>query len=197
MIKLGITGGIGSGKSIVCKVFSLLDVPVYNADIWAKILMNKDLDIKKQMISLFGHEIYDDFGCLNKSKLRSLIFNNQANRKKVNNIVHPVVENHFLQWCNQHAGEKYIIKESAILFESSHHKNMDIILTVTAPENNRINRITARDSIKKELVLKIIESQTSDSFKAEKSDYVICNDNKSLIVPEILNIHNQIIKKVT
>jgi len=192
MKTIGLTGGIGSGKSIVAKVFATFNVPIYNSDIEAKKLMNSSSEVKKKLISEFGSDVYLN-NTLNRKFLANIIFNDKQKLKFVNSIVHPVVINHFNKWVSQQKAH-YIIKENAILFESGMYKNVDLIITVTAPEAIRIERVTKRDNSIYEEVKSRISNQISDKEKIEKSDFVIINDNKKLILPQILRIHDTILK---
>ncbi len=213
MLKVGITGGIGSGKSIVCEVFKRLGVPVYYADDEAKIIVNSDKNIKEQLIKNYGIKIYTNAGEINKTKLSSIIFQDKNALKKVNSIVHPVVKQHFTEWLKnkemapspptggkvaclpklqRRQGEglyKYIIKEAALLFESNSYKDLDIIVTIYAPENIRIKRVMMRDKTDESTIKKRMKSQYSDEEKIKKSDYVIYNDQNQLILPQIIRLH--------
>ena len=188
MLKVGITGGIGSGKSIVCEVFKCLGVPVYYADDEAKILVNTDKNIKEKLIKNYGLKIYKKDGEINKTKLSSIIFQDKNALKKVNSIVHPVVKQHFTEWLKNKEKYKYIIKEAALLFESNSYKDLDIIVTIYAPENIRIKRVMMRDKADEATIKKRMKSQYSDEEKIKKSDYVIYNDQNQLILPQIIRL---------
>jgi len=193
MYIIGLTGGIGSGKTIVSKVFENLGIAVYNSYIEAKLLMNNDSDIINKFKMIFGFEIYDNDNRLNKKKLADLIFNDKNKLKTVNSIVHPAVKKHFTNWV-QMQKSPYVIKETAILFESGIFKDVDKIITVTAPLELRINRLVIRDSSVKKNILERINNQLNDDYKIKNSDAVIYNDNKQLIVPQILRIHQKILE---
>ena len=193
MYIVGLTGGIGSGKTIVSKVFENLGIAVYNSDMEAKLLMNNDSDIINKLKMIFGFEIYDENNRLNKKKLADLIFNDKNKLKTVNSIVHPAVKKHFTNWV-QIQKSPYIIKETAILFESGIFKDVDKIITVTAPLELRINRLVIRDNSVKKNILERINNQLNDDYKIKNSDAVIYNDNKQLIVPQILRIHQKILE---
>ncbi len=187
-IKIGITGGIGSGKTTVCKIFEVLDIPVYYADIEAKKIVNSDIEIKKSLISLFGKEIYLQNGTINKEKLSNIIFNDKQSLAKVNSIIHPVVRKYYEQWIVDNKHYKWTVKEAAILFESGSYKQVDKIITVVSPLETRIDRIMKRDNTNREIVLKKINNQMSDEEKIKKSDFVIYNNDKTLLLPQILKI---------
>ncbi|HEX2396332.1 MAG TPA: dephospho-CoA kinase [Bacteroidales bacterium] len=188
MIKVGITGGIGSGKSVACRIFSILGVPVYNADAEAKTLTNTDPEIREQLISLAGEAVFTDQS-LNRRYLSDLIFNNNELLARVNRIIHPRVEAHFIEWALLHSGSPYLILESAILFESNLYIHFDKIVTVTAPEDIRIRRALTRNNMTVEKIRSIMDSQLPEKEITEKSDYIVINDEKELIIPQILRLH--------
>ena len=193
MYIIGLTGGIGSGKTLVSKVFENLGIAVYNSDIEAKLLMNNNPEIINKFKMIFGFEIYDDNNRLNKKKLADLIFNDKNKLKTVNSIVHPAVKKHFTNWV-QMQKSPYVIKETAILFESGTYKDVDKIITVTASLDLRINRLIGRDRLSKEAIIERVNNQLNEDYKIKNSDYVIYNDNKQLIVPLILRIHQKILE---
>ena len=194
MIKLGVTGGIGSGKTSVCNVFGILGIPVFSADEEAKKVMEVDTGIIMRLNAIAGHNIYTS-GTLNRAELARLIFNNRTMLEKVNSIVHPAVFSRFNEWAKKQSAP-YIIMEAAILFESGGWKMVDRIITVTAPVEERIERVMRRSAITKEEVLERMKNQTSDSEKIKRSDYVIDNSENAMIIPAILNIHNSILKLI-
>jgi dephospho-CoA kinase len=192
MLKVGITGGIGSGKSVVCEVFKQLGSPVYHADIEAAMLIDTRTDIRNKLVELFGEEIYKG-SKLKRDKLSGIIFNNKEALDMVNSIVHPVVKNHFLEWAFKHKDVLYTIFEAAILIESGTYKIMDKIITVTAPEGLRISRVMDSKSYSKEIIKNIINNQLPDSEKIKHAHYIIINDGKTLILPQIMEIHNKLV----
>ena len=194
MIKLGVTGGIGSGKTSVCNVFGILGIPVFSADEEAKKVMEVDTGIIMRLNAIAGHNIYTS-GTLNRAELARLIFNNRTMLEKVNSIVHPAVFSRFSEWVKKQSAP-YVIMEAAILFESGGWKMVDRIITVTAPVEERIERVMRRSAITKEEVLERMKNQTSDSEKIKRSDYVIDNSENAMIIPAILNIHNTILKLI-
>lgn len=195
MITVGLTGGIGSGKSTIAKAFNKLGVPIYYADTESKILVNTNRTLIERLIREFGADIYNDFG-IDKNKFASLIFSNQKMLKKANEIIHPIVFEDFLKWKSTFAEEqtKYIIKESAILFESNANKLVDYTITVSADSNTRINRVCKRDNLTNEEVKKRIENQLSDHERESMSDFIIYNDNGILLLPQILKIHKTLLQ---
>lgn len=192
MYVVGLTGGIGSGKTIVSEVFKSIGIPVYNSDIEAKILMNTDSDIINKLKMIFGYNIYNSENQLDRKKLADLIFNNKDKLNTVNSIVHPPVKKHFQIWMNKQ-NSLYVIKETAILFESGTYKDVDKIITVSAPLSLRIKRLILRDNSNKKKILERIKNQLNDEYKIKNSDFVINNNNEELILPQILSIHNNLL----
>ena len=195
MLKVGVTGGIGSGKSIVCRVFAALGVPVYNADAVARDLVDSDEKLKARIKKDFGHDMYDASGMLDRKKMAMTVFNNKAALTKLNGIVHPAVVKHSEAWIKQQAHAPYIIREAAILFESGTYKMLDRIITVTAPKETRINRVMERDKKSREEILAVINNQMDDKDKIRKSDFVIINNNSKLVLPQVLAIHEKLLKE--
>jgi dephospho-CoA kinase len=173
---IGLTGGIGSGKTTVAKKLQSLGIHVYYADEEAKKLMNQP-EIAKQIQEIFGTDVYDN-GVLQRQILAKRVFSDQENLSKLNAIVHPVVANDFREWVNSHSSSEYVVKEAAILFETGGHKNCDYTILVTAPEEVRIQRVMKRDNVSKEQVVDRIKNQWSDDVKRELADFVFVNDSK-------------------
>lgn len=190
-VKVGITGGIGSGKSTVCKVFKLLGAPVFEADIVAKQLQNTNQKIRKGLIRLFGEYIYTSEDTVDRKKLAAIIFNDDLMLSKVNELIHPVVREEFEQWLEKQ-NSPYIVHEAAILFESGFYKRMDFNIVVSASEEQRIERIMQRDGINRESVIRRIQKQWSDERIQNLADMVIHNNNNNLIIPEIIKIDKQL-----
>ena len=170
---IGLTGGIGSGKTIVAGYFKSLGIPVYIADKEARQLMTSE-NIINALFNEFGKEILEN-GILNREKLAQLVFNNPKKLQKLNSIVHPEVKKHFDKWVEKHKNYPFVVKEAAILFESGSYKYCDTIITVTAPLETRIQRVLKRDKTDRESVLKRIENQWTDEQRIAKSNYVIHN----------------------
>ncbi|MEP7263196.1 MAG: dephospho-CoA kinase [Bacteroidota bacterium] len=188
MRKIGITGGIGSGKSLICHLFALNGIPVYSADDAAKNLMQHHEPLKKELIFNFGN-IYNEQGELLRNVLAEKVFSNPVELQKVNSIVHPFVIADYNNW-EESQKSPYIIRESAILFESGTNKGLDSVITVIAPIELRILRTMIRDHRSREQILSIIEKQTSDEFKIAKSDYTIVNDDKQAVLPQVWKLHS-------
>ncbi len=190
-LTIGITGGIGSGKSTVCKVFKFLGVPVFEADVVAKNLINSNPKIKKELIHLFGSGIYMNNGTVNRKKLAQIIFNDDIQLAKINALIHPAVKEEFRRWQKRQT-TKYVLHEAAILFESGLYKDMDFTILVTAPKEERLERVMKRDNISKEMVLKRMGKQWTDEQLRKLATIEIKNDNRSLILPEIIKTDKQI-----
>jgi len=197
MIKVGITGGIGSGKSTICTLFSSLGIPVYNSDLRARELMISDFFVVNALKKTFGKEIYLSEGILNKQLLLKLVFESSSARQTINDIVHPAVWRDFDDWTHSYSSiSTYVIQESALLFESGNNAKMDAIITVTCPLNERIERIMHRDNCTFEDATNKINSQIPEQEKAEKSDFVIESSQNNLVIENVLNIHNTLIKNI-
>jgi len=189
---VGITGGIGSGKTTMTHFFEALGVPVYHADVSAKALMKRD-KIKTAIVALLGEESYKD-GELNKDFLRAAIFKNDAIRAQVNAIVHPEVKQHFTQWLARQEAP-YVLKEAAIIFEEGLVDQYNLIITVVADEELRLNRVLKRPGLTQEGIKVIMNKQWSDEDKIAKSDFVILNNDLDEARQQVLDIHAQILEK--
>jgi dephospho-CoA kinase len=195
MIKiLGLTGGIGSGKTTVAKMFEALGVPVYNADQSAKMLMQSSQDLKDKIKQLLGEDAYTE-NRLNKAFISEKIFNNKVLLSQINALVHPEVARDFNSWLTLQTSV-YVIKEVAILFETAAEDQFDYILTVTAPEAIRIQRIIERDQIALTKIKAVISNQLQDSEKTVKSDFVILNTDLNDTKNQVYDIHNKIHKEI-
>ncbi len=191
MIKVGITGGIGSGKTTVCNIFKTLHVPIYNADTEARQLTDNHPEIVKRVRELFGADIYKD-GLLDRKKVASFVFRNKDLLQQLNAIIHPIVAAHFNTWLSKQKDCTYIIKEAAILFESGGNKQLDKVITVTAPQHIRIKRVMLRDKLSEEEVLNRIKNQMPQEEKVKRSDYIIqCNDI-DLVIPQVIKLHEEL-----
>ena len=187
MLKIGITGGIGSGKSTICDFFKLLGVPVFNADQEAKRIMNESSIVRSKLVMSFGNDIYLPNRTVDRKKMAGIIFNSPSLLQKVNTIVHPEVRKYFFVWCELQ-GSPYIVHEAAILFESGFYEMMDYTILVTALEVERIKRVTKRDQSSAEQVKERMAKQWTDEQKAALADFTIRNDNRELIIPQLLNL---------
>ena len=190
-MKLGITGGIGSGKTSVCRVFGVLGIPVFSADPEAQIIMNTDRSVMDGINEIAGMNLYQD-DKLNKADLASLIFHDPELLKRVNSLVHPVVFEHFREWAGIQT-TPYVIMEAAILFESGASNLVDRVATVVAPVEERISRVILRNKLTREQVVDRIKNQIDDEERIRLSDYVINNSENEMIIPVILGIHEDIL----
>ncbi len=194
MLKVGITGGIGSGKSYVCEIFKRMGIPVFHADDVSKEIVETDSIVKKKIIDLFGAKIYLD-GKLNRKAVSEAVFKEKKLLEKLNRIIHPAVFNQFEIWTRKYNNLPYIVKEAAIIFESGGEKFLDFVITISAQEELRIARVVKRDQAERNNVLARIKNQLNDEQRIKKSDYVIINDEKTLLLPQIINIHKDLIEK--
>ncbi|MCB0435904.1 MAG: dephospho-CoA kinase [Mangrovimonas sp.] len=194
MIVVGVTGGIGSGKTTVVQMFHSLGIPIYIADEESKKLLVTSKVIKRKLRALFGEEAYHG-NQLNRKFLADKIFNNRELLTQMNAIVHPKVGAHFKKWLKKQKAP-YVIKESAILFESNAYKDCDYIITVVANEKTRISRVLKRDSTTKEKLKKIMENQLPDEDKIKRSNYTITNDNLEDTEKQVFKIHGEILKTI-
>ncbi len=188
VLKIGITGGIGSGKTTVAKIFSLLNVPVYNADAASKRLYHTDKELMANIKKHFGEDIYTQ-DQLNRSKLAALVFNNEENLALLNSLVHPPTIKDADNWMHQQTGP-YIIKEAALLFESGSAGNLDYIIGVHTPDFLRIKRAMDRDHVSREVVLSRMNKQIDEIIKMKLCDFIIENNEQQLVIPQVLELHN-------
>ncbi len=188
--QVGVTGGIGSGKSLVCQIFQILGVPVYDADQRARWLMNNDEPLRMAIIHSFGPRSFDSNSTLNNKYLASAVFNDKEKLEELNKLVHPRVAEDYEQWLSQHSKETYVIKEAALLFEAGSHKFLDAIVVVSAPEELRIERVLKRDPFRtREQIMKILKNQFSEVEKLKLADYILNNDSNAMVIPQVLELH--------
>ena len=193
MKRVGVTGGIGSGKSFVCSVFEHLGVPVYHADSKAKELMNRSPQLRESLTALLGKEVYLE-GELNRSYLAHILFRDPAMREKINGLIHPAVFRDFQLWVQKHQGKHYVIQEAAIIFESGDDRLLDRVINVYAPVRERIQRLMRRDNLEPEEIRKRIHSQITEKERRQRADYTLVNDGKRMLLPQIVRIHNDLLK---
>jgi dephospho-CoA kinase len=192
MLKIGLTGGIGSGKSAVSTIFSENKIPVYNSDQRAKWLMNNDSLLKEKIVNLFDSQAYQDDN-LNRSYISSIVFNDSSKLIQLNKLVHPAVALDFEQWIHKNKNTSYIVKEAAILIESEAYKQMDVIILVVCDESKRIERVVQRDNSSLKEVEKRIAKQLSDENKMKFADYVINNEgNLEDLEENVMKVINKI-----
>ena len=187
MIKIGITGGIGSGKSVVCDILRLHDIAIFDADKESKHLVNTSKIIKEKLVNHFGKAIYTD-NELNRKLFGELIFNNEDNLKIANSIIHPEVANLFIEWCQHHSSSNIVAIESAILIEAGFKKYIDKLITVYAPEELRIKRVVNRDNTSASNIKARIKNQISEEDRIQFSDYIIINDNSNSLILQVSEI---------
>ncbi len=196
-LKVGITGGIGAGKTLVCQMFRILGIPVYNADERAKLLMVQDDVVIDSIKNLFGEKAYIGDRKLNVLYLANHVFSDKEKLSLLNGVVHPAVAKDFESWQLNYQKEPYLIKEAALLVESKSYKVLTYLVTVTAPIDLRIARVLARDKHRTvQNIEDIISRQLSDEEKIAKSEFVIVNDNNSLLIPQVLDIHLSLINSL-
>ncbi len=195
MLKVGITGGIGSGKTTVCRLLERFGVPVYYADDRAKWLMHYQENVKAALIAAFGKEVYKDNGELNRPKLAQLVFNNQEKLQLLNSIVHPAVKEDGIQWQaeQERNGAAYTVKEAALLFETGSYADLDKIVVVTAPEEVRIERVLKREKITVEQVKARIQQQMPQEEKVKRADFVLENGAWETLNISVSELHEKLL----
>ena len=192
MLRIGITGGIGSGKSIASRLFHALGVPVYDADTRARWVMENDAALRDELRAAFGADTYDATGQLNRPALAGMVFNNPARLAQLNGLVHPHVGTDFERWATvrQQAGHAYVLKEAALLFEAGSYKQLDRIITVFAPLAVRTARVLRRDPQRSAAdVAAIMAKQLSEDEKMLRADHVLVNDDAQPLLPQVLALH--------
>jgi dephospho-CoA kinase len=194
MLKIGLTGGIGSGKSTAAKIFEVLGIPVYYADDAAKKLMNENDSLKETITKHFGAESYID-GKLNRSFLAEVVFSNVEKTKLINSIIHPATIADAEFWMSKQK-TIYAIKEAALIFEAKAEKQFDLIIGVQSPLPLRIKRVMQRDKINEEAVLARMQKQMEEEEKLSRCDFIIVNDEQTLLIPQVLEIHQKIISNI-
>jgi dephospho-CoA kinase len=193
MLKVGITGGIGSGKSIVCRVFSTLGIPVFNADDAARHLMDTDAALRQSIIDLLGAEAYNGT-TPNRDLIAAKVFHDPALLQGLNALVHPATIAYARRWMEAQTAA-YIIKEAAIFFESGTHTDMDVMIGVSAPEELRIERAMKRGSVPREKVLAVIARQMPDKEKMRRCNHVISNNDVLPVLPQVLQLHQLLLQQ--
>ncbi len=191
MIKVGITGGIGSGKTSVCRIFELFGIPVYYADERAKWLMHHNEALKSSIQDLFGTDIYKEDG-LDRKKLAGIVFNDKAALKQLNALVHPAVAMDTKSWFEAQSNVPFALKEAALIFEVGGEKSLDKVITVFAPQELRINRVTKRDQVHRDAILARMKNQMNEMDKVSKSDYVIINDGNHSLIHQAMTIYHDL-----
>jgi dephospho-CoA kinase len=191
MLKIGLTGGIGSGKTTVAHIFEVLGIPVYYADDAAKRLMNEDENLRQQIITHFGEESYVD-GKLNRSYLSAVVFSDAEKTKLINSIIHPATIADAELWMSKQTAP-YAIKEAALIFEANAEKKLDLVIGVQSPLPIRMQRVMQRDNITEEAVLARMQKQMNEEEKMSRCDFVIVNDEKELLIPQVVALHEKLL----
>lgn len=192
MRTVGLTGGIGSGKSLVANIFTHLGIPVFDADAEAGKILDEDIQVRVQLTEWFGPAAYVN-GKPNRQKLAAIVFTHPAELSRMNALVHPKVMARFISWCGEKQDKPYVIHEAAILFESGFYRHLETTILVTAPEKIRIERVKKRDNTSEESVRQRMQNQWSDEQKFPLAGFIIENDEKSPLLPKVLEIHSKLI----
>ena len=195
MFQVGVTGGIGSGKTLVCQVLEKLGAAVYRADPSARRLMEGDMELRARIIDIFGEEAYLG-GTLNRKLLADRVFGDHQMLQKLNDLVHPAVRRDYLDWISRQTEVPYVVEEAAILFESGAYRWMDLTVLVAAPEQVRISRVMKRDGVGESVVRKRMMHQMSEEEKREKADIVIMNGENDRLLTQVLDLHQDILKRI-
>ena len=190
-LQIGITGGIGSGKSLVCRIFACLGAPIYDADSHAKNLMTTDGILMSNIKKEFGDLSYNTDGSLNRKYLSATVFNDANKLEKLNSLVHPRVAHNYAKWLREYDHHPYVVKEAAVLYEAGSYKHLDRIVVVSAPDELRIERVVKRDPHRsREQIRAIIGQQIPQEEKMKRADFVIVNDETTLLIPQVLELQD-------
>ena len=193
MIKVALTGNIGSGKSTVTRIFETLDIPVFHADREAKLLYRQQ-EVKEAVRSAFGQEVFDESGEIDFRKLAAVVFKSEQSLRKINEIIHPLVYQRYQEWLKENEQAPYTLHEAAIVFENRLEHHYDIIINVSAPENVRMQRVVSRDGVSTEQFYERAKNQWPEEEKNNKSDFVIVNDGNHFLIPQVMNIHKSLLR---
>ncbi len=196
MLKVGITGGMGSGKSTVCNIFRNLGVPVFTSDEVGRDVLNTNEEIKEKVIKEFGKDMYQVNGKLDRARMASLVFSDPVALEKLTSLVHPKVQDQFNKWLANHEGRPYVVKEAAVLFESGMYHDLDKVITVFAPKEVRVERVIHRDQTIKEEVLKRMRFQYTDEERNRLADYIIMNENEEDLLPQVMQLNEIFINEL-
>lgn len=190
-LRIGLTGGIGSGKSTAAQIFEVLGIPVYYADAAAKRLMNENTALKKEIISLFGDDAYVN-GKLNRPFISSIVFKDAEKREALNSLVHPEIKLDGEKWMLEQA-TTYAIHEAALIFEAGVNERLDYVIGVSSPLELRLQRVMQRDNTSRDDTLKRIESQMPEEEKMKKCDFILYNNEKELLIPQVIDLHKRLL----
>jgi dephospho-CoA kinase len=194
MKKIGLTGGIGSGKSTIAEIFKILNIPVYNSDDRAKALMNENPLLMKEISNIFGSHIYQN-GTLNRAELGAIVFKNPELLQQLNAVVHPAVGADFNSWCTSQ-NTQYVIKEAAIIYETGINKMLDGVIAVIAPNELRIKRVLKRPGMTEDLIKDRMSRQLPTESLVDKANWLINNDETVLVIPQVLKVHEEILNLI-
>ncbi len=197
MVQVGITGGIGSGKTTVCRLFEVLGVPVYYADDRAKELMVTDPELRQGIVELLGDQAYTADGALDRGWIAGQVFGDEQKLEALNALVHPAVWRDTARWNKQYNDRPYTLREAALLYESGGHKMVDVMLVVTAPRELRIQRVQERDGLSKDDIRARMDRQWPQAEKDKRADYLIVNDGQQSLVRQVWHIHHELLAKAT
>lgn len=189
MLKIGVTGGIGSGKSTVCNILKNLGVPVFTSDDVGRQVLNEDDEVKKQVKKAFGSDTYDSHGLIDRERMANLVFNDPKALGILNGIVHPKVKEAFEEWCLDYEKSPYVVKEAAILLETGAYHDLDKVVNVFAPLEDRIKRVMKRDGVNEDYVKKRMRFQYSDEERNELADFIIMNEEGIDLLPHVMELH--------
>lgn len=192
MLKIGLTGGMGSGKTTVSKIFAVLGIPVFYADDVAKNVMHTDEGLKQRIIELFGNDAYIN-GALNRKHIAGIVFNDKYKLEQLNALVHPVTLAAADAWMNKQTAP-YIIKEAALMFEAGAAASLDYVIGVYAPQHVRLQRVMHRDNVQREQVLARMNNQLDESIKMKLCDFVVINDEQEAVLPQVLRLHHRLVE---
>jgi dephospho-CoA kinase len=195
MFRIGLTGGIGSGKTLVCSILEKLGVSVYHADAEARRLMVSDAHLRSGIVNMFGERAYGKEG-LNSGFIAGSVFGDNNKLTELNKLVHPAVRDDFIRWEALQHGSPYVVEEAAILFESGAAKLMDLSVLVFAPDELRIDRVMKRDGVDRDAVLKRMGHQLKEETKVSMADHIIYNDGSRMLLPQVINLHNTILNRI-
>jgi dephospho-CoA kinase len=195
MKRIGLTGNIGTGKSTVAGIFEIMGVPVYHADKRSRDFLDSE-EVKVQIRSLFGKHLIDSKQKVDRKALAEIVFSDKDKLSALNAILHPLIEEDFDQWCSSHQDKDYILQEAAILFESGFGRLFEATILVTAPDEICIARVIKRDNVRREMVMDRIRNQWPQEEKQKLADYVIINNDKTMVIPQVLAIHQSLKKNI-
>ena len=191
VLRVGLTGGIGSGKSTVAQIFEVLGIPIYYADISAKKLMNENADLRSSITNIFGEQAYTN-NILDRKYISSIVFSDPAKLQQLNTLVHPATKKDGEAWMQEQTSP-YAIHEAALIFEAKVSDRLDLVIGISSPTELRIKRAMERDKVSREEVLKRMEQQLEEEVKMSKCDFILINDEQQLLIPQVLALHKKLI----